>query len=106
MNRTLAILAVAAAAGLMLEPANADAYVCLSKSEQRAAISNGHAVPIATAMRSVKTASRSRSSREVIKARLCREQKGLVYVLTVLYRDGTVTHTNVDATSGKVVDIR
>jgi uncharacterized membrane protein YkoI len=114
MNRPLAIFAVPAAAALAAgllapQPAAADAYACLSKSEQRAAISNGQAVPLSTAMRSVRsvrTASRSRGSREVIKARLCREDKGLVYVLTVLSRDGKVTHMSVDATSGKVVEAR
>ena len=112
MNRTFAIAAMAAAllAGLAVEPATADEQrACLNKSEQQAAISNGQAVPLATAMRSVRsvrTATRSRGHREVIKARLCREAKGLVYVLTVLSRDGKVTHTSVDATSGKVVDVR
>jgi uncharacterized membrane protein YkoI len=113
MNRTFAALAVSAAvlaSSLAPEPATADEQLaCLTKSDQRAAISNGQAVPLAAAMhsvRSVRTAKRSRGSREVIKARLCREPKGLVYVLTVLSGDGKVTHTSVDATSGKVVDIR
>lgn len=112
MTRTFAAFALAAlvAGALAPEPATADqAAACLSKSDQRAAISNGQAVPLAAAMnsvRSVRTAKRSRGSREVIKAKLCREAKGLVYVLTVLSRDGKVTHTSVDATSGRVVDIR
>lgn len=111
MNRTLASIVISAAAFLAagVVPAAADAQACLSKSEQRAAISNGQAVPLAAAIRSVRsvhTAKRSRGSREVIKARLCREPKGLVYVLTVLSRDGKVTHSSVDATSGKVVDVR
>jgi uncharacterized membrane protein YkoI len=115
MNRTLAIAMLPAAAILaaVVVPASAAAdeqLACLSKTEQRAAISNGHAVPLSTAIRSVRsvrTAKRSRGSREVIKARLCREQKkGLVYVLTVLSRDGKVTVSSVDATSGKVVDVR
>jgi uncharacterized membrane protein YkoI len=114
MNRTFAMRTMSAAAilavSLAAAPATADEQrACLSKSEQRAAISNGQAVPLATAMRSVRsvrTATRSRGSREVIKARLCRDPNGLVYVLTVLSRDGKVTHTNVDATSGKVVEVR
>jgi uncharacterized membrane protein YkoI len=113
MNRTSAILALSAALALVVpapEHATADEQVaCLSKSDQRTAISSGQAVPLAVAMhsvRSVRTAKRSHGSREVIKARLCREAKGLVYVLTVLSGDGKVTHTSVDATSGKVVDVR
>ena len=114
MNRALATVAFLTA-GLLLAVAASglavadEQHACLNKSEQRAAISNGQAVPLASAIRSVRsvrTAARSRGSREVIKARLCREAKGLVYVLTVLSRDGKVTHASVDATSGKVVDIR
>ena len=114
MNRTLTTLALPAAALLVaiLAPGSAaadEARACLSKSEQRAAIANGQAVPLATAIgsvRSVRISARSRGTREVVKASLCREAKGLVYVLTVLARDGKVTHTTVDATSGKVVDAR
>ena len=51
---------------------------------------------------------KSKVAGEVVNARLCRREasKGLVYVLTVLSRDGKVTHTTVDATSGKVVEAR
>jgi uncharacterized membrane protein YkoI len=79
---------------------------CLTKAEQRAALSDGQTVTLATAIRSVRGLVRGRGSREVVKARLCREEKGLVYLLTLLTRDGKVTHTAVDATSGKVVDLR
>jgi uncharacterized membrane protein YkoI len=78
--------------------------VCLSKSEQKAAISNGQAVTLAQAIRSIRGSVRGRGAREVVNAQLCREEKGLVYLLTVLARDGKVTHMTVDATSGKVVD--
>ena len=80
--------------------------VCLSKAEQRAALSGGQTVTLAAAIRSARGSVRGRGAREVVKARLCREQKGLVYLLTLLARDGKVTHTAVDATSGKVVDAR
>ena len=83
-----------------------DAQACLSKAEQRAALSSGQTVTLATAIRSARGSVRGRGSREVVKARLCREQNGLVYLLTLLTRDGKVTHTAVDATSGKVVDLR
>jgi uncharacterized membrane protein YkoI len=80
--------------------------VCLNKAEQRAAISHGQAVTLATAIRSARGSVRGRGAREVVRARLCRDQNGLVYLLTLLSRDGKVTHTAVDATSGKVVDAR
>ena len=84
----------------------AEHHACLSKAEQRAAISHGQAVTLAAAIRSARGSVRGRGAREVVKARLCREPNGLVYVLTLLARDGKVTHTTVDATSGKVVDAR
>jgi uncharacterized membrane protein YkoI len=79
---------------------------CLSKAEQAAAISHGQAVTLAAAIRSARGSVRGRGAREVVRARLCREEKGLVYLLTLLSRDGKVTHATVDATSGKVVDAR
>lgn len=92
-------------ATLWATPAPAEeALVCLSKSEQRAAISNGQAVTLAQAIRSARGSVRGHGAREVVNAKLCREEKGLVYLLTVLSRDGKVTHMTVDATSGKVVE--
>jgi uncharacterized membrane protein YkoI len=97
----IAILSLGLAA-----PAAADRH-CLNRAEQRAAISNGQAVTLATAIRSARGSVRGRGAREVVRARLCRnEGEGLVYVLTLLARDGKVTHATVDATSGKVVDAR
>jgi uncharacterized membrane protein YkoI len=112
MRRTLVLLTLAATlAGptFLSAPAFAapdDDSVCLSKAEQRAALSSGQTVTLAAAIRSARGSVRGRGSREVVKARLCREQNGLVYLLTLLTRDGKVTHTAVDATSGKVVDLR
>jgi uncharacterized membrane protein YkoI len=92
--------------GLAAPAAAADRH-CLNRAEQRAAISNGQAVTLATAIRSARGSVRGRGAREVVRARLCRnEGEGLVYVLTLLARDGKVTHATVDATSGKVVDAR
>jgi uncharacterized membrane protein YkoI len=86
--------------------AAAEHHACLNKAEQRTAISHGQAVTLATAIRAARGSVRGRGAREVVKARLCREPRGLVYVLTVLARNGKVTRTTVDAGSGKVVDAR
>jgi uncharacterized membrane protein YkoI len=92
---------------LLAMPASADEkHACLNKAEQRAAIANGQAVTLGAAIKSARGSVRGRGAREVVNAKLCREAKGLVYVLTVLSRNGKVTHTTVDATSGKVVDAR
>ena len=108
MVRTLAALAVGIAlSGLSASsPADADDVACLSRREQKVAIANGKAVTLAAAMRAAHVSARGRSAREVVKARLCREPEGLRYLLTVLSRDGKVTHLTVDATSGKLVDAR
>jgi uncharacterized membrane protein YkoI len=104
MIRILAIGALVAWS--MAAGAAEDETACLNEAEQKAAISQGQAVTLATAIRSVRGSVRERGSREIVRARLCREPNRLVYLLTVLARDGKVTHTAVDATSGKVVDLR
>jgi len=106
----LCVPVVALAAALAGWPAPAQAAsgerACLSKVEQRAALSSGQTVTLAAAIRSARGSVRGRGAREVVRARLCREEIGLVYLLTLLARDGKVTHTEVDATSGKVVNAR
>jgi uncharacterized membrane protein YkoI len=103
------VLTLAATLAVLSAPALAapdEERTCLSKAEQRAALSSGQTVTLAAAIRTARGSVRGRGTREVVKARLCREEKGLVYLLTLLTRDGKVTHTAVDATSGKVVDLR
>lgn len=106
MIRVLIVAAAVAAVSPPTMAAEKDAQVCLGKVEQRAAISHGQAVTLAQAIRSVRGSVRGRGAREVVRARLCREENGLVYLLTLLARDGKVTHMAVDATSGKVVEAR
>ena len=101
----LALMGATFAASVPASAAPAEDH-CLSRAEQRAALSSGQTVTLAVAIRSARGSVRGRGSREVVRARLCRQDKGLVYLLTMLTRDGKVTHTAVDATSGKVVDIR
>ena len=100
MKRTLTVLSLL----LWSVAAVAAEEVCLTKAEQRAAISSGQAVTLAAAIRSVRGSVRGRGTREVVRARLCREDNKLVYLLTLLARDGKVTHMAVDVTSGKVVE--
>jgi uncharacterized membrane protein YkoI len=103
------ILATATVLMVLAAPAqaaSAEHRTCLSRVEQRAALSKGQAVTLEAAIRSARASVHGRGTREVVRARLCREDQGLVYLLTLLTRDGKVTHTAVDATSGKVVDVR
>ena len=70
---------------------------CLTPDERRAVIAAHKAVPLSRAMRVVK----AKVPGEVVKARLCRRERGLVYVLTVLALDGKVTQARVDAADGQ-----
>ncbi|MGH6675750.1 MAG: PepSY domain-containing protein [Xanthobacteraceae bacterium] len=51
-------------------------------------------------------AAKKRMPGAVVRARLCRGKEGLVYVLTILARDGKVARLTVDAAKGTVVGRR
>src|SRR5262249_1349462 len=92
----LALVALAAAG-----PAAAADPGCLSQDQRRAAVASHHAIPLARAVRDVR---RRAAGAEVVGARLCYHGGDLVYVLTVLARDGKVTHASVNAASGVMMD--
>jgi uncharacterized membrane protein YkoI len=102
------LLCAALLSGTLGRPASAaDAPphrgTCLTKAEQRAAVAGHRAVPLGQAIKSV----RSRGQRaEVVRARLCRRGEKLVYVLTLLARNGKVTRASVDAANGEVISGR
>jgi hypothetical protein len=81
--------AIAALTMLLLAPARAAevAHACLDQKERRAEIESGRVVRLGT----------------LVRARLCRSNDGLVYVLTVLARDGKVARLTVDAVKGTLV---
>ncbi len=89
---------------LMAVPSNglaAESLHCLTGDEQRAAIANGKTVPLATVIHTL-----HRAPKDVIKAQLCQESDRLIYMLTLLGRDGKVKRAIVDATNGAVVGER
>jgi len=94
--------AVMAMTVLLLAPARAAelAHNCLDQKERRAEIESGRVVRLDTAMH----AARSKMPGTVVRARLCRGNDGLVYVLTVLARDGKVARLTVDAAKGTLAD--
>jgi uncharacterized membrane protein YkoI len=106
MKRLSRVIAALAILAVPMGAAADEKRACLNKAEQRAAVSQGQAITLGAAINAARTTTRGRGAFEVVRARLCRESKGLVYVLTVLARDGKVTHTSVDAVSGKVIDRR
>lgn len=76
---------------------------CLNKAEQRAAVAAHRAVPLAQAIKNL----RAQGHRgEVVRARLCRRGEGLVYVLTLLARNGKVVSATVDAANGELINGR
>ena len=92
----IAVLALAIGCAVPRLAAAAETGTCLSPDERRAVIASHKAVPLARAMQVVK----ARIQGDVVKARLCRQEKGLVYVLTVLARNGKVMQARVDAANG------
>jgi uncharacterized membrane protein YkoI len=87
-----------------VDPADAEPRMrCLTRDQQRSAIAERRAVPLAAARKSA----RSRVPGEMVRARLCHQDpERLIYLLTVLPRDGKVRHVIVDAKSGAVVNVR
>ena len=79
--------------------ATAADHACLGQKERRAETESGRLVLLAAAMRTAK----SRMPGTVVRARLCHGPDGLVYVLTVLARDGKVAQIAVDAVKGSLV---
>ncbi|HUD84836.1 MAG TPA: hypothetical protein VMR17_00230 [Xanthobacteraceae bacterium] len=93
----LAALAPARAQDGSAPPAPATAKLaCLDQKERRAESESGQLVRLGAAIK----VARSRMPGTVVRARLCRVNDGLVYVLTVLARDGKVAQIAVDAVKG------
>jgi uncharacterized membrane protein YkoI len=93
--------AVAVLTILWLAPACAAelGHACLDQKERRAEVESGRVVRLATALQ----AARSKMAGTLVRARLCHGNDGLVYVLTVLARDGKVARLTVDAVKGSLV---
>jgi uncharacterized membrane protein YkoI len=75
---------------------------CLTRAEQHIKISEHKLVRLSKAIREVK----GRIGGDVVGARLCEQSGALVYVLTVLARDGKVARETVDAVNGALVGER
>ena len=101
--RHAAMLALALAGAVLAVPSPPAAAQerprCLTRIEQRAAIVAGEAIPLAAARLML----RQRMAGELVRARLCREPGRLIYLLTVLARDGNVRRVTVDAANGTVI---
>jgi uncharacterized membrane protein YkoI len=80
-------------------PPGAETVHCLDQKERRAEEETGQLVHLGAAMR----VARVRMPGTVVRARLCRNGDGMVYVLTVLAHDGKVARLTVDAVKGTLV---
>jgi uncharacterized membrane protein YkoI len=97
------IVATAAAGGEEARSGHAPSVrACLDQKERRAEIASGGVVRLAAAIHAAK----SRMPGTVVQARLCHGQDSLVYVLTVLARDGKVARIVVDAVKGTPIGER
>jgi len=73
---------------------------CLNKLEQHAAVATHRAIALADAIKIL----RERGKRsDMVRAKLCQRGDRLVYVLTMLARNGKVTSATVDAANGEVI---
>jgi len=96
----------ALAFGLMAMPAFSAAppqNACLNKAEQRAAVADKKAIPLA---QTIKSRREKGHHAELVRARLCHHGDGLVYMLTLLGRSGRVISETVDAANGEIINGR
>jgi hypothetical protein len=102
----LAVLILAAARAeepaRVAPPGAAVPHACLNQKDRRAAIESGKLVHLAAAIHAAK----KRMPGTVVRARLCHDGEGLVYVLTMLAHDGKVARLTVDAVKGTLVGQR
>ncbi|MDT3687327.1 MAG: hypothetical protein RO009_20045 [Pseudorhodoplanes sp.] len=99
MFPSVLILASVLAATGLVAPVKAEPGQCLTPDQRRTVVASGKVVPLSKAIRAAKA-----RRNEVVNARLCQGSKGLVYLLTVVARDGKVTRTAIDAQTGKPVE--
>lgn len=72
---------------------------CLSAADLREAVADKRVIPPVAAIRAARQVI---PRAEIQRARLCRNEETLVYLLTALRRDGQFVHVMVDATTGQV----
>ena len=106
VSRLILVSAILAALGLPAAAAEAPLHqaahhgACLTKAEQRAAVEAHQAIPLAEAIKILRAHGKHG---EMVRARLCRRDEKLVYVLTLLAYNGKVFRTSVDAANGSLL---
>lgn len=99
-----ASLFVATLTGPALPVARIDSApnACLTADEMHSAVNANEAVAPALAHRRAREAAQG----DILRMRLCREDGVLMYLVTVLKRDGRVARVTIEAVSGKVAAVR
>lgn len=106
VGRILAVVIILGLLAAGASPAMAASRVhrtCLNKAEQRAAVASHRAIRLSEALKFARHYGRRG---ELLRARLCHRGDGLVYVLTLLARNGKVTRTSIDAANGELINAR
>ena len=99
----MALLLLAAALVTHVSPVPVHAQEeCLSSAETHEAVSEKRAVAPVIALRNA----RVHAGGEALRARLCRHEANLAYMVTALRKDGKVLRVVVDAASGSVIETR
>ena len=81
----------------------ADQRVCLEAAERSGAVAAHEAMPLGEAIKKLRNHGHKA---DVVRARLCRRNGHLDYVLTMLTRSGKVISIEINATSGDLVTDR
>ena len=76
---------------------------CLREGEMADAVSSEQVVRPVVALRAAR---RAAPGADVVRARLCRANGKLVYVIVALRQDGRFVHVTVDGASGKIATMR
>jgi uncharacterized membrane protein YkoI len=98
--RSLLLLALPLALIGTVRAETAEGRVCLPAKEIRELVDKAEIVPSAKAIASAKAARPG----EVVKARLCRQDGRLFYLVTMLAKDGKIRILEVDGRSGSLVE--
>jgi uncharacterized membrane protein YkoI len=89
----------ALAAALAATPVSAQGTICFTPEDARLAVSTHGLVPLERAVRSA----RLQGQGDLLAARLCETEAGIVYFLAMLHDDGKVWRIRVDAKSGDLL---
>ncbi len=73
---------------------------CLTAPEVRELVDKAEVVPAARAIHAARTARPG----EVVKVRLCRQDGSLLYLVTILAKDGKIRILEVDGRSGTLIE--